>query len=301
MKRPCQYGGQAVIEGVMMRGARHYAIAVRKSPEEVIVHEEAFGSISGRHRFFKLPLIRGVVALFESFILGYRSLNFSANQFMEEEGEKELSPLEMTFMMILAFGIAIVFFIALPLGLRNLAGPVVKSVFYQNVLEGIIRLFVLVIYILSVSRIKEIKRVFAYHGAEHKTIFTYEAKEELTVENARNKSTLHPRCGTSFLLFVVVVSAIVFSFLKADTFLIRFAYRILFLPIVAGLSYELIKFSGRHQDFFLWRWMSLPGLWLQKLTTREPDDSMLEVAIAALKRTLELEKSSDEGQAELTA
>ena len=274
---------------------------MRKSPDEIVVHGEALDSFVQRSRFFKLPLIRGVVALFESFVLGYRALNFSANQFMEGEGEEELSPLEMTLMMLLAFGVAIIFFVALPLWVRKLAGAVVKSVFYQNVLEGVIRGLILILYILSVSRIKEIKRVFAYHGAEHKTIFTYEAKEELTVENARTKSTLHPRCGTSFLLFVILVSAVVFSFLKADTFLLRFGYRIALLPVVAGLSYELIKFSGRHQDFFLWRWLSLPGLWLQKITTREPDDAMLEVAISALKRTLELEHSAGEGQTGLSA
>jgi uncharacterized protein YqhQ len=167
----------------------------------------------------------------------------------------------------------------------------ISKVLVKNLIEGIIRALVLVIYIGCISFVKDIQRVFAYHGAEHKTILTYEAKEELTVENARTKTTLHPRCGTSFLLFVVVVSAIIFSFLGEPNLIMRFVSRIALLPVVAGISYELIKFTAVHQDFFLWRWLMAPGLWLQKMTTRQPDDSMLEVAIESLKRVLEIEAS----------
>lgn len=242
MKRPFQYGGQAVIEGVMMRGQHHIAIAVRKSSGEIVVHDEPVGSYTQRYSWLKLPFIRGVVSLCESFTLGIRSLQFSANQYMEGEEEGELSPWEMTLMIAVAIGVAILFFVVLPLLARGfLAGLLpdkmaVSKVLVKNLIEGIIRALVLIIYIGCISFVKDIQRVFAYHGAEHKTILTYEAKEELTVENARKKITLHPRCGTSFLLFVVVVSAVIFSFLGEPNLVMRFVSRIALLPVVAGIS-----------------------------------------------------------------
>lgn len=288
LKRPFQYGGQAVIEGVMMRGPHHIAIAVRKTDNEIVLHDEPVGSYTQRFSFLKLPFIRGVVSLCESFTLGLRSLQFSANQALDAEEDGEISPWEMTLMVAFAIGVTIVFFVILPLLLRNWLADKWHP-FYQNLLEGGIRATVLVCYISAISFMKDVRRIFAYHGAEHKTIHTYEAKEELTVENVRGKSALHPRCGTSFLLFVVVVSAILFSFLGKQTIVMRFVSRIVLLPVVAGISYEIIKFSSRHQNFFLWRWMTVPGLWLQRLTTREPDDAQIEVAIASLNRVLSIE------------
>ena len=297
MKRPFQYGGQAVIEGVMMRGPHHIAIAVRKPTDEVVVHSEPIGSYTQRYSMLKLPFVRGIVALAEAFSLGLRSLQYSANQVMDSEGEEELSAWEMTLMVIMAIGVTVLFFVVLPLLVRNWltqGWPVIL----QNLMEGITRAVILVAYILSITWVKDIRRVFAYHGAEHKVIHTYEAKEELTVDNARKKSPLHPRCGTSFLLFVIIVSTLLFSFLGKQDLVLRFVSRIVLLPVVAGISYELIKFSSLHQDFFLWRWLTQPGLWLQKLTTREPDDAQLEVAITSLKEVLSFEQETEEKQTE---
>jgi uncharacterized protein YqhQ len=286
-----QYGGQAVIEGVMMRGRYNYAIAVRKSSGDLVVNSEPLGSYTKRRSFLKWPFIRGVIALGESFVLGLKALQFSANQFMEED-EGELTPWETAVLITLALGLTIFLFIVLPLLVRGVVSPFLPGLFWRNLFEGLMRAVILVAYISLVSLMKDIRRVFMYHGAEHKTIHTYEAGEELTVENARSKSSLHPRCGTSFLLFVVIISALVFSFLGEQTLIARFSSRLLLLPVVAGISYEIIKLSGKNQSVFLWKWLSWPGLMLQKLTTREPDDRQLEVAIAALQEVLAIEKKN---------
>ena len=288
-----QYGGQAVIEGVMMRGRQHYAIAVRKENSETCVMSENLGSVTQKYRFLRLPFIRGVVALGESLVLGLKSLQYSANQVMDTEGEGELSVWEMTLMLLMAFGLTILLFVALPLFLRGLMAKVLPGTLWRNLFEGLMRAVILVAYITIISLLDDIQRVFAYHGAEHKVIHTYEAGEDLTVANAKAKSTLHPRCGTSFLLYVVVVSAVLFSFLGEQTLLMRFFSRILLLPLIAGISYEIIKFSGRHQSFWFWSALSWPGLMLQRLTTREPDEGQLEVAILALKEVLALENNNN--------
>ena len=283
MKDDYQYGGQAVIEGVMMRGRDRMAIAVRRNPEEIVVHQESVGSIAKKYPVLKIPFIRGVVALCESFAMGLKSLLFSANQFIEEDQQQKLSPLETIFMVGIALLLTVVLFVLLPLGARSLMGNLTKATIWLNLGEGMIRALILVLYILLVSLLKDIRRVFAYHGAEHKTIHAYEAKEELTVQNVQKYTTMHPRCGTSFLLFVVVISALLFSILGRQTILMRIISRILLLPVVAGFSYELIKFAGRHSSIWIVRWISAPGLWLQRLTTRQPDDHMVVVAIAAMK------------------
>ncbi|HEY8344481.1 MAG TPA: DUF1385 domain-containing protein [Bacillota bacterium] len=293
MSSKFQYGGQAVIEGVMMRGRYNYAVAVRKNTGDLVINNQPLGSYTKRLSFLRWPFIRGIIALGESFALGLKALQFSANQFMEEEGEAELTPWEMTAMIVLALGLTVLLFIVLPLLVRGVIAPYVPGPFWRNLAEGLIRAVILVAYISLVSLMKDIKRIFMYHGAEHKAIHTYEAGEELTVENARGKSTLHPRCGTSFLLFVVITSAVVFSFLGEQTLISRFSSRLLLLPVVAGISYELIKLAGKKQSVFWWKWLSWPGLMLQKLTTREPDDSQLQVAIAALQEVLAIEKEKD--------
>mgnify|MGYP000960428934 FL=1 len=288
-----QYGGQAVIEGVMMRGRHHYAVAVRKQNDQMSIYSEELGSYTQKHPVLRLPFFRGVIALGESFVLGLKTLQYSANQLMDSEGEEELSFWEMTLMIIFALGLTLLLFIALPLFVRGLVGRILHGTLWRNLFEGLIRAIILVLYITVISLLPDIQRVFAYHGAEHKVIHTYEAGDELTIENAKTRTTLHPRCGTSFLLFVVIVSAILFSFLGEQTIVMRFLSRILLLPVVAGISYEIIKISGKNQSFFLWKALSWPGLMLQRLTTREPDDSQLEVAIMALKQVLTLEEKNN--------
>lgn len=284
-----QYGGQAVIEGVMMRGRDYLAVAVRKTDGEIVVKKEPVGSVTKKLPFLKWPFLRGVVALCESFTIGLKALLFSADQFLEEEEESKLSPWESALMIGFALVMTVLLFIVLPLLGRTLVNRFLPGLFWGNLFESLLRFVILIAYIASVSFLKDIKRVFAYHGAEHKVINTFEAKKELTVANAMGFTTFHPRCGTSFLLYVVVVSAVVFSFLKYDSVLIRLASRIVLLPVVAGISYEIIKFTGKHRNFFFWRWLTLPGIWLQRLTTREPDDSQIEVAIKALVAVLEEE------------
>jgi uncharacterized protein YqhQ len=287
-----QYGGQAVIEGVMMRGRNHYAIAVRKGDDQTCVVSENLGSYTQKHPILRFPFIRGIVALGESLVLGLNSLQYSANQVMDSEGEEELSFWEMALMIIFALGLTIVLFVVLPLFLRSLVAKVLPGTLWRNIFEGLTRVVILVAYVTIISLLPDIQRVFAYHGAEHKVIHAYEAGEELTVENAKMKTTLHPRCGTSFLLYVVMVSAVIFSFFGEQTILMRFLSRILLLPLIAGISYEIIKLSGKYQAFFLWKILSWPGLMMQRLTTREPDDGQLEVAILALREVLTLENNN---------
>lgn len=288
-----QYGGQAVIEGVMMRGRDYLAVAVRKNNGEIIIKKDPVGSITKKYPMLKWPFIRGIISLGESFGIGIKALMFSADQYMEEEGEAKLSGWESALMITVALALTILLFIVLPLLARTFLLKFLpggqSDQFWGNLIEGTIRILILVAYIAAVSLLKDIQRVFAYHGAEHKVINTYEAKEDLTVDNVKKYTTFHPRCGTSFLLFVVLISAILFSFLKYDTIWMRFATRLALLPVIASISYEIIKFTGRRQDFFLWRWLSIPGFWLQRLTTREPDDSQIEVAINSLVAVLQEE------------
>ena len=277
-----QYGGQAVIEGVMMRGKDFLAVAVRRGNGEIVIKKDPVGSITKKYPFLKWPFLRGVVALCESFGVGLKALMFSADQFMESEGETKLSTWESTLMIVFALALTVVLFVVLPLLGRMLINKFLHGNFWGNIIEHSLRIVILICYIAAVSFLDDIKRVFAYHGAEHKVINTFEAKEDLTVENARKHTTFHPRCGTSFLLFVVIISAIFYTFVKYDVIWMRFISRILLLPVIAGVSYEILKFTGRNQNFFLWRWLSYPGFWLQKLTTREPDDQQIEVAINSL-------------------
>ncbi len=284
-------GGQAVIEGVMMRAPRSVAIAVRRPSGEIVVRKEEAIPLSERYPVVKLPVVRGAVALFQSLIIGIKALNFSANEALadEEGGEKEeLSPLAMGGTMAIAFGFGILLFFILPLYLAKLLVPVIgSSNIVFNLVDGVIRVAVFLLYIWSISRMKDIQRVFQYHGAEHKSIFAFEAGEELTVENVRKYSCLHPRCGTSFLLIVMLVSILVFSLVpKAWPFYLKAGARVVFLPLIAGVSYELLKWSAKHDRSSLVRMLIAPGLALQRLTTREPDDSQLEVAIRSMEEAL---------------
>ncbi|MGI6451453.1 MAG: DUF1385 domain-containing protein [Desulfitobacteriia bacterium] len=281
MGKPVQYGGQALIEGVMMRGPKAIAMAIRLPNGEIEVTHQEINPWSQKP-VFKLPIIRGFIALLDSLILGTKALMFSANKAVGEEEGEELSFWEMALTIIIALGAGVLLFVGLPTASAHLLDHLFPGTVLQNLLEGLIRLAVLFIYIILISRLSDIQRVFQYHGAEHKTIFAYEAGEELKVENARKYSRLHPRCGTSFLLIVVIVSIFVFAFLGLEPLWWRIVSRVLLMPLVAGISYELLKFSSRHTDSRVCRFLIAPGLLLQRLTTREPDDSQLEVAIASL-------------------
>ncbi|HEY5976051.1 MAG TPA: DUF1385 domain-containing protein [Geobacteraceae bacterium] len=287
-------GGQAVIEGVMMRAPRAMAIAVRRPTGEITVLKEEIVPLSERFPAVKLPIVRGAVALFQSLIMGVKALNFSANEAMVEEEpapaaeKKDLSAWAMGGTMAVAFGFGILLFFIMPLYLTKLLVPVIgQSNIVFNLVDGVIRVVVFLLYIWSISRMEDIQRVFQYHGAEHKSIFAFEAGEQLTVETVRKYSRLHPRCGTSFLLIVMVVSIVVFSLIpKLWPFYFKAGSRVVLLPLIAGISYEFLKWSAKNDDTALVKMIIAPGLGLQKLTTREPDDSQIEVAIRSMEEAL---------------
>jgi len=284
-------GGQAVIEGVMMRGLSGYSVAVRKPDGGIEIRKDKLVAITKKYPLLRFPVLRGSVVLIQSLILGLRALNYSASVASEgEEGSTEMSNWAIAGSMAMAAALGIGLFILAPLGLTNLIRHFVwpeMGNFAYNAIDGVIRALFFFVYVWSISFMDEIRRVFQYHGAEHKTVYTFEAREELTVENARKKSTLHPRCGTSFLLFVMAISILVFSLIPSTApFVAKFGARIVFIPLIAGLAYEVIRFSARHLDKALCRLLITPGLWLQRITTKEPDDAQLEVAITALKEAL---------------
>ena len=284
-------GGQAVIEGVMMRSLTGYSVAVRQPDGGISIRKEKLHSIAKKYPIVKLPILRGSIVLIQSLILGIRALNYSASVASAgEEGGEEVSNTAVVGSMLMALLLGIGVFVLAPLGLTNLIRhyllPGMGNLAY-NAIDGVIRAVFFFVYILSISYMDEIRRVFQYHGAEHKTVYTFEANEDLTVENARTKSTLHPRCGTSFLMFVMVISIIVFSFVPSTApFAIKFAARVVLMPLIAGLAYEVIRFSARHLKNPVCRLLTRPGMWLQKITTKEPDDTQLEIAITALREAL---------------
>jgi uncharacterized protein YqhQ len=284
-------GGQAVIEGVMMRSLTGFSVAVRQPDGGISIKKEKLVSIAKKYPFLKIPVLRGSVVLIQSLILGMRALNFSASVASEgEEGGPELSNWAVAGTLVFALALGVGLFILAPLALTNLIrrylAPGMGN-FAYNAVDGLIRALFFFVYIVSISLMKEIRRVFQYHGAEHKTVYTFEAHEDLTVENARPKSTLHPRCGTSFLMFVMAISILVFSLVpSAAPFVVKFGARVVLIPLIAGLAYEVIRFSARHLRNPVCRLLIKPGLWLQKITTKEPDDRQLEVAIVALREAL---------------
>ena len=280
-------GGQAVIEGVMMRGPELVATAVRNPQGRIEMEVKPVNSIATRYPIFKKPMLRGCVSLFESLVMGIRSLGYSAQ--MAGEEDEQLTDKELAGTMIFAFALAAVLFIAIPTGAAKLFHFITEDPVFLNLMEGVLRLLIFMAYIFAISRMKDIQRVFQYHGAEHKTIACFEAGEPLTVENVTRHTRLHKRCGTSFLLIVMLVSIFVFAFLGWPDLLERIASRIILLPVVAGISYELIRFSA-NSDNCLLGWAVMPGLWLQKLTTREPEPEMIEVAIESAKAVLPEDK-----------
>jgi uncharacterized protein YqhQ len=288
MGKKFPYGGMAVIEGVMMRGPARTSIAVRKSDGTIQVDEQPNSDWGKRFPFLKWPFIRGTFVLMESLVVGIQMLNYSANMALEED-EDELSFWEVFITMVIAFGLAILLFMILPTAIVHYLQAYLTGPWLQNLVEGIIRIAFFFLYVVAISRMPDIARVFMYHGAEHKTIFAYEAGEALNVENVSKHSPLHPRCGTSFLLIVMVISIVVFALLGEGTLWYRIWSRLVVLPVVAGLGYEFLKISGRFYGQGWLNFLIAPGLWMQRLTTREPDQSQMEVAIAALQRLLEEE------------
>jgi uncharacterized protein YqhQ len=297
-------GGQALIEGVMMRSPGAYGVAVRRPDGSLSLQRGKVNSLARRYPFLKLPVLRGVAVLFQSLALGIRALNFSAEEALvdpakaaaagepgEDGGKKDkASRWAIAGSMAFGLGVGILFFIFLPLWLTQLGE---RFVFGQlssltfNLVDGGLRALFFLGYILAISWMKDIHRVFQYHGAEHKVVFAYEKQLPLAVENARVQSRLHPRCGTSFLLFVLLVSIVVFALIpKTAPFLVKFGGRLLLLPMIAGLSYEVLRFTARHRAAPLFSLLVAPGLALQRITTQEPTDDMLEVAIAALEEAL---------------
>ena len=284
-------GGQAVIEGVMMRSLTGYSVAVRQPDGGVAIRKDKLVSITAKYPFLKIPVLRGSVVLIQSLILGMRALNYSASvSSAGEDGEPEMSNWAIAGSMLMALVLGVGLFILAPLGLTNLIRHYLlpeMGNFAYNLIDGVIRAIFFFVYVWSISLMDDIKRVFQYHGAEHKTVYTFEANEELTVENARVKSTLHPRCGTSFLLFVMAISILVFSLIPSTApFALKFGARVVLIPLIAGLAYEVIRFSARHLQSAVCRMLITPGLWLQRITTKEPDDQQLEIALVALKEAL---------------
>lgn len=301
-KQYCSIGGQALIEGVMMRGKKTIAIALRKADGSIEIKVEDVKSIH-HSPIVKLPLIRGVVGLISSMVVGTKALAWSAEVYSEIDESYEVSKFEKWLMeklgdkadsvlvaisMVLALFMAFFLFGALPTLLINFLKSVTENRWILTTAEGVLKIGVFIAYIGAISFMKDIKRVFQYHGAEHKAIHCIENGKELTVENVKEFTTLHPRCGTSFLIIVLAVSIVVFSFISWSNIWVRIGLKIVFLPVIAGIAYEIIKWAGR-KDSLAVNMISYPGLMMQKLTTKEPDDRQIEVAIAALKKVIELE------------
>jgi uncharacterized protein YqhQ len=293
------YGGQAVIEGVMMRGKQIMATATRKPNGEIGVDSQTLAPLfTGKWR--KMPLIRGILALIESLVLGIQTLMSSANVALEEE-KTQLNGWAMWGIILAALAFSVVIFFLGPLFITNLLRSHLESSLLFNLIEGVIRVAIFIAYLKVISMMGDIKRVFAYHGAEHKSINAYEAGVPLEVATTKTFSTANPRCGTSFLFAVMVIAILVFSLVGKPSIGIMVASRVLLLPVIAALGYEFIYFTSRHVENPIMRVLLTPGLWLQKLTTREPDDKQLEVALAALKKVLETEQPEKFGPPALAA
>lgn len=274
------FGGQALIEGVMMRSRTHVVMCVRQPNNEILIHTEEVHSMSERYRVLGLPFLRGVITLFETFYLGVKGIYFSANAVLEEE--EKFTYKEFAIVVAMALALASFFFIGpfLLTTLLNTLLNLTKVIF--NIVEAIVRLALFLLYLVLVAMWGEFKRILQYHGAEHKTINAHEAGVPLNVANVKKFSRLHPRCGTSFIFIVICVSILLFSIIPDLGFVARLTYRVLLIPVIGAISYELLKFSDRYKDSKIMRILTMPGLAFQRLTTREPDDDMMEVAIKAV-------------------
>lgn len=281
------FGGQAVIEGVMIRSKKHMVTCVRQPNDEIVTNVEEIKSVSERHKVLRLPFLRGIVALFETLYIGVKGLYFSANASLEEE--EKLNPKEIVLTVVVALALAIFLFSVLPFLLTT---PLGLGGVVFNVAEGVIRLAILLLYLASISLVGEFKRVFQYHGAEHTAINAYEAGVELNVSNAKKFSRFHPRCGTSFIFIVALISILFFSIMPDSGFFMKLAYRILLIPVIGAVSYEVLKLSDRYKKSKIMKVLLAPGLGLQYLTTRKPDEKMIEVALEAVKKVNSLAETS---------
>ena len=296
-------GGQAVLEGVMMKNGDQYAVAVRKPDGEIALQKEVYDGIVKWKKLTKIPFVRGIFSFVDSLVLGMKTLSYSAS-FFEEEEEEELTEKEaakkekqenliMGITMACSVVIAVAIFMVLPYLLSNLLKPFVPGRFARTVIEGIVRIVLFIVYILLISKMKDSQRVFMYHGAEHKCINCIEHGMDLTVENVRKSSKQHKRCGTSFLFFVLFVSIIVCFFITTESPVLRVLLRIALLPVIAGISYEIIRLAGNTEHPVV-ELLSKPGLALQNLTTKEPDDDMIEVAICSVEAVFDWKKYQKE-------
>ncbi len=293
-KRQTQYsgiGGQAVLEGVMMKNQSKYAVAVRKPDGEIDIQVEEYKGVCADKAFVKLPLIRGVFAFIDSLILGMKVTMHSASFYEEEEGTAQdtakkasaskSEDIMMGVTVVLSVIIAVALFMLLPFWLSDLLGKYIRNASLVAILEGVFRILIFVGYIVAISLMKDIRRLYMYHGAEHKCINCIERGRPLNVKDVMRSSRQHKRCGTSFLLFVVLVSVIVFFFIRVDNMALKLVLRLLLIPVIAGISYELIRLAGRCDNILI-RILSAPGMWMQRLTTKEPDEEMVRVAIASV-------------------
>lgn len=295
-------GGQAVLEGVMMKNKEKYAVAVRKPDGEIEVEVETYQGLAHGSKFKELPFIRGIFNFLDSLILGTRALNYSASFYEEEEGketkfdkamdkmsggngEKLLSGIVTVISIMLAVGI----FIVLPYFISSLFESFIRNRSLMEIIEGVIRIALFLLYVWGISAMKDIRRLYQYHGAEHKCINCIEKGRPLTVHNVMRSSRLHKRCGTSFIFFVMLVSIVLFFFIQVDNVAEKVILRILLMPVVAGISYEIIRLAGRTDNVFI-KILSAPGMWIQRMTTREPDESMAEVAIASVEAVFDWKK-----------
>lgn len=291
-------GGQAVIEGVMMKGPKRYSIAVRRPDHKIEVKLEKYQPASEKHAICKAPFIRGIVNFAESLAVGMKTLSYSSSFYEEDEVEtkadkviknvfkEKAESVIMGLTLLVSVVLAVALFMMLPAVIAEFIGKWVENRIVLSLIEGVIRLLIFILYVLLISQMEDIKRVFMYHGAEHKTINCYEAGEELTPENVARHSRYHKRCGTSFLFIVMVVSIFVFMFINAEQMWLRFLLRLLLIPVVAGISYEFIRFAGR-TDNALMNVLSKPGMWIQQLTTKNPNEEMIQVAIISVEAVLQ--------------
>ncbi len=293
-------GGQAVMEGVMMRAPHSYCVAVRKPDGSIVTEEQPLAKVSDKYPIFKYPVLRGLGTLGQALSLGVKALRFSANAALEAEATAsgktakpaEISPWLMGANLVLSLGFFIFLYKFVPLFLATQIGnlaPALHGRFAINMVDGLIRIGILLAFMFGISLMKDIRRVFEYHGAEHKVVFNFESGRPVNVENAQSFTTFHPRCGTSFLLVVMVISMIVYAFIPVDGFLPKLLSRVALMPLVAGLSYELIRFAAKRQGSLMGA-LTAPGLWLQRITTKPPSDEQTAVAIHALDGAMALEK-----------
>ncbi len=279
-------GGQAVIEGVMMKSKGGWSVAVRDQKGDIHIKRQP---MEPRKGFLKMPFVRGVMALVDAIVIGVKAIDFSASKAYVEEEEKPLSPLSIALTIALAFGLAVLIFILLPLYLTKLVPYTEESSLWFNAIDGVIRVAFFVLYVYAIGLWKEMARIFEYHGAEHKVIHAYEEGKDLGIEDIKHYSPHHPRCGTSFLFIVMILSIFVFSLIPHSwSFFLKFLSRMVLIPVIAGVSYETLRLSAKMKDNWLVKLMIQPGLLLQRLTAREPDESQIEVAIIALKEAVAL-------------